>query len=131
MAKSRAISRPCSAAACYQAAKILAGAQLRVDRLVAALFAADGIRAAGIVGAGGAVSCYWSLAVTTADGVNRRKVQHVKAHVVDHRQAPMHVIEGAVARASSVIERGNSSYQLANSACGRSTSSGYTGLILR
>lgn len=34
--------------------------------------------------------------MTAADGVNRRKIQHVKAHVVNHRQSLDHVIKGAV-----------------------------------
>jgi len=35
--------------------------------------------------------------MTAANGVNRRKVQNVKAHVVNHRQALVHIIEGTVA----------------------------------
>ncbi|MCY1251539.1 hypothetical protein D9M72_653120 [compost metagenome] len=37
----------------HQATKVFAGAQLRVNRLVPALFTADGVRAAWIVGTGG------------------------------------------------------------------------------
>ena len=60
-----------------------------------ALFAADGIRTARVVGAGlqGIVR---PLAMTAADGVDRRKIQHVKAHVVDHRQPINHVIKRSV-----------------------------------
>ena len=60
-----------------------------------ALFAADGIRAARIVRPGGQ-GVVRAFAVTAADRVDRREVQHVEAHVLDHRQPRMHIVEGAV-----------------------------------
>ncbi len=80
----------------HQAAEVVAAAQLRVNRLVAAFRAADGIRAARVAGlcSEGVVA---ALAVLHADGMNGRKVQHVEAHVADHRQPLVHIIEGAVA----------------------------------
>jgi hypothetical protein len=64
---------------------------------MAALFATDRVRAAGIVRPGGQ-GIVAALAVAAADGVNRREIQHVEAHVLNHRQTRVHVVEGAVAR---------------------------------
>ena len=47
--------------------------------------------------------------------MDRREIQHVETHVADRRQPADHVVERAVARGSSVAERGNISYQLAKS----------------
>ena len=79
----------------HQAAEIFTGAELRMYRLVTTLLAADRVRAAGIVRAGsqGIVA---ALAVGAADRVNRREVQHVEAHVLNHRQTRVHVVESAV-----------------------------------
>lgn len=67
-----------------------------MDRLVAALLAADRIRAAGVAGLGtqGIVA---ALAMGAADGVDRREIENVEAHRGDLRQAPDHVVEGTVA----------------------------------
>ncbi|MNV99089.1 hypothetical protein D3C71_1944110 [compost metagenome] len=56
-----------------------------MNRLVATLFAADGIRAARIIrpGCQGIVRAF---AKATADRMDRREVQHIKAHVLDHWQ---------------------------------------------
>ncbi|MNS60425.1 hypothetical protein D3C72_934220 [compost metagenome] len=80
----------------HQAAEVVAAAQLRVNCLVAAFRAADGIRAARVAGLRreGIVA---ALAVLHADRMDGREVQHVEAHVADHRQALVHIIEGAVA----------------------------------
>ncbi|MCY1424218.1 hypothetical protein D9M71_399550 [compost metagenome] len=80
----------------HQAAKILAAAQLRMDRLMAALVAADGIRATGVIGAG-LQRIVRPLAKVAADGMDGREIQHIETHVADHRQAIVHVVEGAVA----------------------------------
>ena len=70
-----------------QAAKILERAERRMNRVVPAFGAADGIGAAGIVraGASGVVA---ALAVGRADRMDRREIEHVEAHVADARQAP-------------------------------------------
>src|SRR3546814_17373893 len=73
--------------------EILARAQLRVNRFVTALLAPDGVRASRVVGASGE-GVVRALAKAATDGVNRREVQHIEAHVLDHRQTRMHVIEG-------------------------------------
>ncbi|KAI3480411.1 hypothetical protein L1887_57425 [Cichorium endivia] len=80
----------------HQAAEVLAATQLRVDRVVAAVRAADGVGAAGIVRPGlqGIVA---ALAELAADGVDRREIEDVEAHVADHRQACVNIVEGAVA----------------------------------
>ncbi|MNM80858.1 hypothetical protein D3C81_928400 [compost metagenome] len=61
-----------------------------------ALLTANGVRAARILRLGlqGIVA---ALAVTLADRMDGREIQHVKTHVTDHRQTFMHVIEGAMA----------------------------------
>lgn len=79
-----------------QAPEVLAAAQLRVNGVMTALGAADGIGAAGVAGLG-AQGIVAALAKLRADRVNRREVQHVETHVADHRQAFVHVVEGAVA----------------------------------
>ena len=80
---------------------------------------ADGPRAAGVVGPGGeAVAA--ALAVGGADRVDRRQVHDVEAEVGDVAQ----VLDGAL---SPPKLRGNSSYQAACPARGRSTQSGCGG----
>lgn len=78
-----------------QPAKVFAGAQLGVNRLVPALGAANGIRTARIVGSGGQ-GIVRAFAVTAPDRVNRREVQHIEAHVLNHRQSRVHVVKGAM-----------------------------------
>ncbi|MNF82850.1 hypothetical protein D3C84_651610 [compost metagenome] len=80
----------------HQAPEVLAATQLRVNGLVPALLAANGIRAARVVGTGGE-GIVRAFAETATDGMDRREVQHVEAHILDHRQARMHVVESAVA----------------------------------
>src|SRR5437899_12518468 len=77
-----------------QAAKILRRAERRMNRVVPTLDAADGIGAAGIIGAGreGVVA---ALAVGRADGMDRREIEDVEAHVADARQGPDDVVERA------------------------------------
>src|SRR5205823_14477682 len=97
-----------------QPAEILGRAERRVDRIVSAFDAADGIGAAGIVGPG--LQCIVAaLAVGRADGMDRREIEDVEAHVANAGKA-------LVTSSNVPRERGKSSYQLANSACGRSTS---------
>ncbi|MNH02735.1 hypothetical protein D3C79_619800 [compost metagenome] len=88
----QAVFRRCG----HQTAEVIAVAQLRVNGLVAAFRAADGIRAARVarLGLEGVVA---ALAMLHADGVDGREVQDVEAHVADHRQPFVHVVEGAVA----------------------------------
>lgn len=106
----------------HQLAKFLEAAELRVHGVVAALLAADRVGAAGVSRAG-LEAVVRPLAMRPADGMNRRKIQHIEAHPGDLGDACVHVGEGAVALL--VAQRtGNSSYQLANSARLRSTSSG-------
>ncbi|MNQ87439.1 hypothetical protein D3C85_1026620 [compost metagenome] len=81
----------------HQPAKILAAAQLRMDRLVAAFIAADGVRAAGVIGAR-LQRVVRALAKTAANRVDGREIQDVEAHVANHRQALVHVVEGAMTR---------------------------------
>ncbi|MNT86506.1 hypothetical protein D3C72_2268010 [compost metagenome] len=69
----------------HQPPEVVAGAQLRMNRLMPALLAANGIGAARIIGAGGE-GIVRAFAVAAPNGVNRRKVQHVETHVLDHRQ---------------------------------------------
>ncbi|MNN48248.1 hypothetical protein D3C81_1627190 [compost metagenome] len=69
----------------HQSAEVFAAAQLRVNRLVPALLAANRIGAARIIGAGGE-GIVRAFAVAAPNGVNRREVQHVETHVLDHRQ---------------------------------------------
>ncbi|MNS47361.1 hypothetical protein D3C72_798880 [compost metagenome] len=80
----------------HQSPEVFASPQLLVNRLVAALLATDRIGTARIIGA-----CRQrvvrALAVTAPDRVDRREIQHIEAHVVDHRQPRMHVVESTVA----------------------------------
>ena len=67
-----------------QVADVLLGAQLRVDGEVAALLAADRVRRAGIVRAGGQ-RVVAALALVDADRVERQQVEDVEAEVGDVR----------------------------------------------
>ena len=78
-----------------QPVEIVERAELRMERVVAALRAADRIGAAGIVRPG-RQRVVAALAVLPADRVDRREVEHVEAHALDVGQAPDHVVEGAV-----------------------------------
>ena len=77
-----------------QATEVVERAESGIDRVVAALGAADRIGAAGIARrrAGRIVA---ALAVGPADRVDRREIEHVEAHIADRRQPCDHVIEGA------------------------------------
>src|SRR5690606_29052922 len=66
-----------------------------MDRIVPAGFATDCIGAAWIIGAG-MQSVVRSLAVLSSDGMNRREIKDVEAHVANRRQTLVHVVEGAV-----------------------------------
>ncbi len=79
----------------HQFAEIVQRAQLRVDGVVTTLLAADGIGAARVVRAG-LQAVVRTLAMLAPDGVDRREVQHVEAHVADRWQTLVHVAEGAV-----------------------------------
>ena len=80
----------------HQAAEVVAAAQLRVNRIVATFGAADGVRAARVARLG-RECVVAAFAVLHANGMDGREVQHVEAHVADHRQAFMHIVERAVA----------------------------------
>ncbi|MNP36921.1 hypothetical protein D3C76_1303400 [compost metagenome] len=69
----------------HQSTKIFATTQLRMNRLMPALFTADRIGAARIVRSGGQ-RVVGALAITATDRVDWREIQHVEAHVLDHRQ---------------------------------------------
>ena len=80
---------------CHQAPEVFTSAKLRVNGLMPALLAADGVGAAGIIRAR-LQRIVRTFTIAPADGVNRRKVQHVKAHVVNHRQPLPDIIERTV-----------------------------------
>lgn len=67
-----------------------------MNGIVAAILAADSIRAARIIGARlqGIIA---ALAVRLADGMNRREIQHIEAHIAHIRQPLDHIAERAVA----------------------------------
>ncbi|MCY1436080.1 hypothetical protein D9M71_521950 [compost metagenome] len=81
----------------HQSAKVFAGTQLRVNRLVPAFLATNRIGAARIIGTR-RQRVVRAFAVAAPDRVDRREIQHIETHVLDHRQPRMHVIEGAMAR---------------------------------
>ena len=66
-----------------------------MNRVVAALVRAEGVRAARIVRAG-LKRVVPPLSIGLADRVNRRKVDDVEAHVADGRQPAGDVVERAV-----------------------------------
>src|SRR5207244_346026 len=78
-----------------EAVKVLEGTELRVDGHVAALAGADAPGTAGIARPGGG-RVILSLSKRSADGVDRRQVEHVEAHRRDVGQAGLHVLERAV-----------------------------------
>ena len=77
-----------------QAAKILRRAERRMNRVVPALDATDGIGAAGIVWPG-RKRVVATLAVGRADRMDRREVEDIEAHVADARQGLDDVVERA------------------------------------
>ncbi|MCY1421834.1 hypothetical protein D9M71_374990 [compost metagenome] len=81
----------------HQPTKIVAAAQLRVNRVMAAFGAADCIGAARV-----ARRCMQGIvaafAVLRADGVDGREIQHIEAHVANHRQACVDIVERAMTR---------------------------------
>ncbi len=79
-----------------QAVEVIERAELGMERVVAAVRAADRVRAAGIVG-GRRQRVVAALAVLPADRVDRGEVEHVEPHALDVGQAADHVVEGAVA----------------------------------
>src|SRR6202030_204844 len=79
-----------------QPAEIVDAAERRMDGVVAALAAADRVRAAEIVRRG-AQAVVAALAVGRADRMNRREIDDVEAHVADRRQQADHVVEPAMA----------------------------------
>ncbi len=79
-----------------QRGEIVESAELRVDRVVAAVRRADRIRAADVVRRG-RQRVVRPLAVGAADRMDRREVERVEAHVTDARQVIDHVGKGAVA----------------------------------
>src|SRR6185437_6834323 len=65
--------------------EILDCAKRRMDRVMAALAAADGIRTADVVGR--CTQCVvLAFAVGSADGMDRGQVNNVKAHLLERRQ---------------------------------------------
>jgi hypothetical protein len=73
----------------FEPGKIFKSPESRLDRLVSAPFAADGVRHAGFAGFGGN-GIVAALPVAKANGMDRRKIDHVEPHrpgVVDARQA--------------------------------------------
>ena len=119
MAKSSAISRPCSCAAATSRRKSSSVPSSGWIGVVPALLRADRVDAAGIAGSrpSGVVP---ALAVGAADRMDRREVEDVEAEVLHVGQLRDHVVEGAVAVGSPDCERGNSSYQAENRAARRS-----------
>lgn len=106
-----------------QVAEIFTGAELRVNSLMSAFFAADGVGAAWVIR-----PCFKAVvrafAMRPTDRVNRREIEHIKAHIAYQRQAPMNILERTVAIGIIGFRAGNSSYQLAKRALSLSTSSG-------
>ncbi|MNF30617.1 hypothetical protein D3C84_113620 [compost metagenome] len=78
-----------------QSTEVLASAELRVNGFVAALLATDGIRAAGIIGAGGQ-GIVAPLAMGAANRVDRREIEYVEAHVLNHWQTRVHIVKSAM-----------------------------------
>ena len=124
MAKSSASSSPCSAAACAQMLEILERAEFRMDRVVAALRRADRVGAAGIVRRRASACCCGPCGSCARSGGSAGNTA---------RRSPCRgcAAGGAPRRGrcragvgSSLIERGNTSYQLANPAAVRSACSG-------
>ena len=79
-----------------QPVEVVEGAELGMERVVAALLAADGVRAARVVRPRGQ-RVVAPLPVGAADRVDRREVEHIETHALDVGQALDHVVERAVA----------------------------------
>nr|GFA32829.1 hypothetical protein [Tanacetum cinerariifolium] len=79
-----------------QLAEVFAGTELRVNGVMPAVCAADRVRASRIIRPGGQ-RVVRTFAVGPANRMNWREIQHVKAHVADHRQAAVNVFKSAVA----------------------------------
>ena len=91
---SRHTSIPCSARGRDQRAEVLVGAQLGVDRVVAARLVADRVRAAGVAGLG-RQRVVAALAVGVADRVDRRHVEDVEAELGEPRELLLDALEAA------------------------------------
>ena len=78
-----------------QLPKVVEGTESGVDRGMPAFAAADRIWAADVVRLGAHVVL--ALAVGAADGMDRRQIEHVEAHVAERRQPADNVGERAVA----------------------------------
>ena len=78
-----------------EAVEILQGAQLRVYGLVSAFLGPDRPGAAGVL-ASRRRRGILALAMRTADGMDRRQVEHVKAHPCDVGQAGLAIPERPV-----------------------------------
>ena len=78
-----------------QPAEIGERAEFRMHGVVAALFVADGIEAAGIVRPG-FERIVLAFAVGAADRVDRREIENVEAEAGDFRQPRNAVVESAV-----------------------------------
>ena len=87
-----------------QALEVRQRPQLRVDRLVPALAAADGPGAAGLAAAGGG-RVVATLAVGAADRVDRRQVDHVEAQLREPRQLQPHPREAAERAREELVPR--------------------------
>src|SRR5216683_3170380 len=87
---------PALGGALHEPAEVGQRAQLRMDRLVAALRAADGPRAADVVGRGGE-RVVLALAPGAPDGMDGRQVDHVEAQLLHVGQHAFRVRERAVA----------------------------------
>ncbi len=69
-----------------QATEVVTAAQLRVDGVMTARLAANCVGAARILRAR-RQGIVLALAMAAADRMDRRKIEDVEPHVVDHRQA--------------------------------------------
>ena len=88
----------------HEMAKILDGPELWMDRRMAAFHGTDGPRTAHVVRRG-LERIVGTLAALTADGVDRRQVEHVEAHALDIGQAFFTIAERARTRCCSVPAR--------------------------
>ena len=120
IAKSSAISRPCSWAAATRRLKSSSTHRAPDGLRRVPPLGTDRVGAARIVGARGQ-AVVAALAVLAADRVDGREVEHVEAHVADIGQLADHISKVPCRLGSSLIERGNNSYHAANAAAVRST----------
>ena len=88
-----------------QVADVLLGAELGVDGEVAALGAADRVRRAGIVGAGGE-RVVAALALVDADRVERQQVEDVEAEVGDVRDELLDGLDAAPGAREQLVPGG-------------------------